>query len=177
MRLTNHHRDIIIERLREQRFGKQERELIKEKKDFADKVYEDLYPLPVRRLMEKLPKGFFGQKDSLCVSVGGQCHWVTMSGFRLVVYQAPEKHYTSTDPLGVEYFELFKKERTLNEERDLAICQARAVLNSVTTLKQLLDVWPEVKPFVADFGKVPVTTKALAVSISELNKRFGFGAK
>lgn len=177
MRLTNGHRDIIIERLCEQCFGKQERELHKAKKDFADKVYEDMYPVALRRLMEKLPKGYLPTTDSIYGSFGGQRHWLTMSKVRRVANDRLDKHYTASEPLCAEFFELLHQEKNYQDERNTAIRQARAVLNSCTTLKKLIEVWPEVKPFVADFGKKPVTTKALTLSISELNKHFGFGAQ
>jgi hypothetical protein len=49
-----------------------------------------------------------------------------------------------------------------------------ATLDSCYTLKQLLDVWPEVKPFVKDMLNVrPSDVVALSLPIKELNLQLG----
>lgn len=53
--------------------------------------------------------------------------------------------FTGDHPLVCRFHELLNREAELDKRRSDLKTQVRAVLNSCTTVKKLLDVWPEVK--------------------------------
>lgn len=69
---------------------------------------------------------------------------------------------------GVESF--LERREQLIKDTDEARLAVRTILDSVTTTKRLLEVWPEVEKYLPGEGK-PVESKALVPPVSELNKK------
>jgi hypothetical protein len=175
VRLNQGMRDTIMGRLMKHAFEKRELDLRKEDTKLADDVYDDIYPKDIKKKMADLPAEFFLSVQHLKVSFAGQFEQVVMSAAR----PASKRHdynaakvYDAKDPLSVRYFEIGKTRTKLREDRARAKSAARAALDSCSTIKQLLEVWPEAGAFVADFT-APPKTRALTLSIKDLNKTLG----
>jgi hypothetical protein len=176
IRLNQRMRDVILLRLMKHAFGEREKQLKEDEFFLGKDVYDDLYPNALRRKMRALPDGFLRKSSGLTVVFAGQRANVSFDGFRPIAndhdsYQGA-KSYDASDELSVRYFEIEASARLLKEERDRARSMAKATLDACNTIKVLLELWPEAKPFVADFtSSKPVL--ALTVSIKDLNSQLG----
>lgn len=80
--------------------------------------------------------------------------------------------YDAKHPLTARYDAWKKAQDDLDAEKSKAKSSAEAVLNSVTTVKKLIEVWPEVEQFARPFA-VESPSRAIALPIRELNARLG----
>jgi hypothetical protein len=176
IRLNQRMRDAILLRLMKHAFGEREKQLKKDECFLGKDIYDDLYPSGLRKKMRALPDGFLRKSTSITVAFGGQRANVSFGGFRPIAndhdsYQGA-KSYDASDELSVRHFEIEARARLLKEEKDRARSMAKVTLDACNSIKVLLELWPEAKPFVADFTSLkPVL--ALTVSIKDLNSQLG----
>jgi hypothetical protein len=133
--------------------------------------------------MRKLPSNAFPKSDTLQVQFGGTYKSLefpkdTASGTReerQFFYEHKNRCCISFDarhPLVTRYHKLEQAKKALREEIQKAKAAAHATLNKANSTKQLLELWPEVEPFIGDLvSNTPCV--ALAIPIPELNKTFG----
>lgn len=171
-------KDTIIKRLLKHGFDEREKALRVEENSLGDAVYKDVYSLEIRRLMDDMPRGFLLEKDVLRVSFEGNgfCY-ITFGEYRRISKSHEcnaAKVYDSKHPLSKRYYDFEKRKSALKDEKQTARSNARAVLDSVSTLKKLIEVWPEVGPYVEDF-EPSATGKAMlpALSLKNLNEALG----
>lgn len=175
-RLTKFMRSKVLERLVDHAFKDRRKGIVAMRYDLGDLVYADLYPTKDRAAMAKLPAGFLPEQDAVQVTFGGQ--WYNIC-FRKVVRVAVShssgrsRDYPSDHMFADMQSEISKHTSDLRADEELARAEAKAALNSCSTVKQLLELWPEVEPFVSDFVVTPAKTKALALSIPDLNAHLG----
>lgn len=191
-RLTNDIRSAIADAVMKHRYESVVRALIAEKAEFGTKVYEDLYSKSTRDKMNALPEGWLPTSDNIAVTFGATFERVYFSGrtsgkIVSVIPQATRtasvpkrllgKHergcamaYEATHKLSVEHANLEAKERDLKVEFDAARKQVDAALSAVTTVKKLIEVWPEIAPFAAGFEDEKPQLPALPTA--DLNKLF-----
>lgn len=175
VRLTNYIRETVLARLLKHAFEAREKALEKDKHAFARQVYDAIYPAAIQKAMKALPKGYLPTDGDLKVSFDGEYTHVYFGESRLIAkcheYNAA-KVFDPKDPLTARYHELEKVEEALKAEKSKAKSSAEAALDSCTTVKKLIEVWPEVEPFVKDFATTS-QSRALALPIKELNKSLG----
>lgn len=164
VRLTNYIRETVLARLLKHAFEAREKALEKDKHAFARQVYDAIYPAAIQKAMKALPKGYLPTDGDLKVSFDGKYTHVYFGESRLV---AKCHEYNAA-----KVFEPKKIEDALKAEKSKAKSSAEAALNSCTTVKKLIEVWPEVEPFVKDFATTS-QSRALALPIKELNKSLG----
>lgn len=169
VRLTNFIRQYVLDGLIAKRFSAEDKALKKEKLEFGTKAYRATYPEWKR--MAGLPKGWMSDYGSFTVRLNGERHSLrTDKEIRLPV---SERERQLSPDVVVEFRNLLKKEELFESQRDSAVQAARSVLWSVSTLKRLLEVWPEAEPFLPK--DLAQTTTALALPISQLNAVFKLG--
>lgn len=78
---------------------------------------------------------------------------------------------TIDNPLNDEFDAIIKEQRVINELRTQISAEVRAMVNSVTTVKKLLELWPESKGLLPESEK-PSST-ALVADVSKLNTTIG----
>jgi hypothetical protein len=181
-RLSEKVRGAILFRLMDHAFGKTRAAIAADRESLARLVYDDVYPSDVQRKMQRLPEGFFESGSQICVNMGGQCvRFDTLD--RLVAWK---HHYFSTPAMSYPadhhftklHDDLHARTLKLDEESSRARAQAKAVLQSCATYKQLAEVWPEAEPFASDFAASAVPQiLALTVKVSDLNGWLGLGEK
>lgn len=178
IRLSNYIKDTVIARLMKHAFEEREKALKAEEYGIGDAVYKDVYSAAVRRKMDDMPKGFLLEDDDLKVQFEGNSFTHIHFGERRRIAQSHKynaaKVYDSKHPLTERYREWKKRESALKNEKRTTKSNARAVLDSVSTLKKLIEVWPEVEQFVEDF-KPSATGKAQlpALPLKDLNRSLG----
>lgn len=179
-RLTMEMRDAIQQKLITRAFDAREKAQAAEKAALADAVYNDIYPAKVQAIMEGLPKDFFPYDNDLKVSFHGEVvnlRWGREA--RRVAHghqYSVATIYPKDHKLTKRYDAWKKAERELTAEKDKAKSRARALLKSVTTIKRLIAVWPEVKPFVEVYENQPGRGGLPAIPMGELNKSLNLEA-
>lgn len=185
-RLTKDIREAIARSVMKHRYEATVKALVEEKAAFGMKVYEDLYSKANREKMNALPEGWLPSSDNVTVQFGASYDRVYFNGYthgKIVSVVSSEdkrkecslrlwgKHergcakvYDATHPLAVARFNLDAKERDLKTQFDETRRQVDAALNAVTTIKKLIEVWPEIAPFAADFENEKPQLPALPTS-------------
>lgn len=151
VRLTNWHKSQILNALDAHRVGPREEALRLKQEFFALRVYQDLYSEKVRAQMACMPPGFLPETESFKVSFGGKVTQLNLAHpcrfadkhKRLVWFVYPAPH-----PFSEEHMSLEGESEELDALCSCVRAQAKAALDSVTTVKKLLQLWPEVAPFV-----------------------------
>jgi len=176
VRLTNFIREQILAAVLKHAFEAREKDLKERKQAFAKEIYNDIYPPKVRAAMAALPEGFLPTSDYLKVSFEGGSYTRVDFGESLPIandhmYSAA-KVYPPEHPFTARFIALDREEKDLKREKDEAKNNAKAVLESVTTVKKLIDVWPEIETFARPYA-AESTSRAVALPVRELNARLG----
>lgn len=194
-RLTNDLRDTIATDILRHRFNEQVDALIADRAALADAVYNDIYRKADREKMEALPKGWLPEETNIGVQFGapgsryeslefsGQFYG-KLSALRAkrederVTRRVPHKHrsgcvkvYEEAHKLAIRHQEIDARQSALMAEYDAASRQTKAALVSVSTIKRLIEVWPEVAPFAARHEDAP--RQLPAVPTEKLNEMLG----
>ena len=176
VRLNQQIRNTILQRMLKHAFSERLETLDKEEEALGDDIYDDIYPKEIRKKMAALPADYLPIAKYHHVAFGGQVTQIKWAELRRISSDLYGYHtakaYDAADPFSKRFFELEKHRAKLKEERERAAKAAAAALNSCTTIKKLLEVWPEAAPFVEDFTAPPAVL-ALTLSIKDLNAQLG----
>lgn len=180
VRLTSYMRDTILERLLQHAFAGREEVIQQRRCALGNKVYYDIYPPKLREKMEALPNGLLPTDTNLLVRFGdgsGDVERVFWKEERRISYDhrsGVARAYAENHPFTQEFRTLGRKREALKEEKDTAKRSALSILNSVTTLNKLIEIWPEVSRFAQDFqDRKTGQMKLPAVVVKDVNARLG----
>ncbi|QVJ12920.1 hypothetical protein [Pseudomonas phage PSA20] len=176
VRLSNYIREQVRDAILAHSFSDREKALDAREKELALEFYNDLYPEAIRAHMYALPNGFLEVRSSIRVQVVGESyHSLDLPEKKRVAdcwSHNPGKVYEADHPLGEKLRTYLKDRAQFKREREEAKTGAWAVLESVTTVKKLIEVWPEVEQFARPFA-VESPSRAIALPIKDLNARLG----
>lgn len=183
MRLTNDVRDGIAYTAISQSFATRVAAFDAAEDALAKEAYNSLFPVAEQKLVAKVPTNWFRLDACLRFNVGGQRIELTVAGDGLPV---PYKPRGSTDrgyhcntlgaiPAGdlcdrIQAHAMAKD--NFRTERRQAETAVKAMLNSVTTIGKLKEVWPEGAPFYAQIESATVISLP-AIRASEVNAMLG----
>jgi len=172
MRLNKELRKQIENALIEKQFGPKRKKLTRRFENFADEIYRHAHPPKTRELMDSLPEGFLATTDRVPTHFTGlmRVHLRMTTARRFAAIDAHRaQEYAKDTPQWRKFNALTQARRALGDTEDETRREIRAVLHSVTTVKKLLEVWPEASPY------VPTETapQLPAVSTEALNKALG----
>lgn len=168
----------------------------------ADKIYNDCYNQQDRNTIASLKEGWLVSSDRLQVNFAGQriklglgkplwefCQTGIEYKLRKDIkrepverrfahahkdgYYATVKSYTADHKLAEEYQRLQQDTESLIQRINTHASEARAVLNSVTTVQKLVKVWPEVEPLATHWMRDEareIVTGLPAVQMDKLNE-------
>ena len=176
VRLNDVIRAQILEAVLQHAFGEREKKLAAERLAMGDYAYKDVYDAKLRRQMAAMPAGFLPENDDLGIQFEG-------IGFTRLPLAEPRriadshrcgaaKVYDSDHQLTLRYRDRSEARDAVGAERREARIRAKTVLGSVTTVKKLIEVWPEVRQF-AEPWLVESPSRALALPIQDLNRALG----
>ncbi len=181
VRLNEKIRRKILHRLLDHAFGGERGTIAALEERLGQSVYADLYDAETLARMEALPEGFFERRCHVFVAFGGQRDSVPVSGPVAHCHSGfdPARSYAASDPRSRLHADIYRRKGELKEREDKARREAMAALGSASTLRQLIEAWPEVAEFAGDVVAPEPATKAIAVSVAVLNKqlRLGKGAR
>lgn len=180
VRINTYMKETVVRRLMNHAFEERKKALQAEWYALGDAVYKDLYPEEVLTKMKAMPAEFLPMDDDVRVSFGGDFTRVYFGENRLLSYghlSNAARVYDSKHPLSVRHDAYHKAKDQLTEEERKAESSAKAILDSVTTLKKLIETWPEVEPFVEDFKQTATGRYLPALPVQDLNARLGLPKK
>lgn len=184
VRLTANIREQIKRAALEHKFGPLALSFVDEMRVLAADAYDDIYSKKDQALMESLPDGWLPTTNAIDVKMGSGDRFYTSIRFNgtfsspvfRTLSEIPEpvskrtqsrhkwgciKAYNDQDPLAIRFQAISDKISAMDEKFREAEVSLGAALNSVTTLKRLIEVWPEVEPFTKKFTKAPAALPAL----------------
>lgn len=178
VRLTKEIREAITSKILKHTFDARFADLSTEESAIAEAVYADLYPDTVLNQMKAMPSGFLPTYNELRIRFTNSYSYLKLGEYRLMadIHHGKWVTYDADHPLTERWFQFENAKKSLNNERDNLSSHIRAVLASITTIKKLIEIWPEIKEFAEPFEKESVVT-AISFPIQELNARIGLSIK
>lgn len=184
-RLTNDAREVIVRRAVEAAFNPRF-EALKDREDaLARRCYDIVIPATEQKSAAKLPANWLRRDACLNFNVGGMHVKLTLKGEGLVVpyetrdgqsrgYSCHSRLGTVADPDLVQDVTAYLSDREeLRSGRRQATEATRALLNGVTTIKLLCEVWPEGRPYYESFMVEKPAAHLPAPQIASLNAMLG----
>ena len=170
-RLTNDIRTSISEALLKHRFTEAVTAHAKEMATFAQEVYEDKYKKAQRAAMNALPDGWLYESSDITATFGTSFQRLNFNGSEYGELAKFNASYSDTVTFRVlakdkgscvstydaghkmsSRFDVLKgKSQDLKTQITEARRQVGAALSSVTTIKRLIETWPEIEPFARKF--------------------------
>jgi hypothetical protein len=171
-RLTNDIRESLTRDIMRHRFTADVDDLLATQAAFAMRVYDDLFNADMRTAMSALPDGWLNDSDDIGVQfgyVGGSNVYTRLwfSGYltgslgqlqtkrdtkKTMRVPASKAHgcvkvYDPSHPLSKDFDRIRIRTKSLRENVDTAKRSVETALNAVTTIKRLVETWPEVAEF------------------------------
>ena len=167
-------RTSICAELLSRRFADQFTQLAADKVAFVEQLYDSWFTVDEMALITQSPVEWFSYTESIGFTYQGSSYTVQMSTTRRI----PENHcrYRNNDltPKMAKAWQKWKeKEKALTDKRYDLKSKCMAVMNSVTTVARLIEIWPELKSFVPTEGRGPAMCTALSIPMNELNADLG----
>lgn len=192
-RLDNVIRNDIRFALLRHRFEPTIKDIKKRHCELAMKFYEDIFKDDIKA-MKRIPDGWLPKHDYISFTISGQRDLFYFNGRNCfsnsdhvilgINNKIPEirqsqlfpdsfnpKNYPISHPLAIERAKLIQEKDTLDEQVRDAAAYAKTVMASVTTVSRLLEVWPDVAPFVPKLEEVRVANLP-SIPIEKLNEMF-----
>lgn len=182
VRLNGINREIILSNLILDRFGPAYEQFDKDKISLALDGYNTFFGAAMIRKMKRLPDGwlptyagsrfYFGSRSTyldFCCNVANP----HAKGYIRLPFPHHVKgiKFPVNSPLTTRFEEIERLQQAKSEKRNSASAQAWSVLRQATTLRKLLEIWPEISKFVpASMYEEEILP---ALPIQSLNKTFG----
>lgn len=201
-RLTRNIREALMKKLITRAFRERAQTLVERQCDFAGRVYDDALKPHLERIAA-IPEGWLPTDDDIKVSFGSHYtqldfgnglshtihHALRSAGAKARTDKAgnrierrfPSKFrgvcakvYAATHPLSEEFHNLQVEQEALVAEIERAQRTTKSTLESVTTVKKLIEVWPEVEEFAKQYLDNGERKAVLpAIPRAELNSQLG----
>lgn len=169
IRLNSTIRDTIVKHLMAHRFEKQEKALEEKKAALGDLAYQtviDALPEREKALLAQVPDNWLRSRTGLHFSFPGNYELVDLNGTRYL----PEKLIRTHQLEAIVEYE--RARNSLKQEKRDAKHAAQTALGKVTTVKRLLEEWPEIKPIVDKALPESHQPKPPSLRKEDLNKQF-----
>jgi hypothetical protein len=182
MRLDKRNRKEISDKLIKHRFEESANDLRRRMAAFAEEIYNDVYSVKDRTLMQSLPEGWLPTNSEIKVQFGSEMVELEFNGGVIhskfgwnkhenkVTKRMPQrdrndwhgrcvKVYDANDKLSNQWVSLSWELSDLLEKINDASSQIDVMLHRTTTSEGLIAKWPEVAPFldgINNYRHVPV---------------------
>ena len=180
-RLTKDLRNTIHKVLMERAYVDRKKELEHMEHNLAMDVYNDTYPSSIQSLMEELPKSFFGRRIDINVAFNSYYyqlrlpHEVPFSFQHGQFFSNAINNYSENHEFTERFLQYKKLLETYKEDYGRLSAETSSILERCSTVKRLIETWPEVEPILHELN-IPVSrTKEtyLPAIIQDMNERFG----
>lgn len=170
-KLTNWMREAIVKAVVAHRFAEPAMAIVARRAALAAKVYDDLYSAADQKKMAALPRGWLPESNDMYVKFGaGSYDRLPFNGstYGNVSSVTPKletakrriiadhdggcvRTFDGTNPICSEYDLIEAEHKELSAQIQSATKQAEAAVASVSTVKRLIDLWPEIEPFASKY--------------------------
>lgn len=141
----------------------------------------DALDAKIQKLKAQIPAGLrstyrvIDKRSSIYPNIGGlrigRYEFPDIDG-KCARYAVSEPTITSDHPLAVEFHAMEDAYKEVCERKKVLTAQVMSVINSVTTLKKLVEIWPEARELLPP-NEQPIISNVPAVLISSLNAAIG----
>lgn len=167
-------REAILKDCIKKQFSQRQEDRKKSENSLAMDLYKNVFDEKILRAVKKIPKDWLRQDSCLRFNCGGY-------SLRLNVDKAVPVPYSNgcgvlgsiTGDLATSAIKHAEESDKLKEEIRSAYLALETLLDSVSTIKQLSEAWPEGKQFYAGFLEAKGKSNVPALQVSELNKKLG----
>lgn len=193
MRLTNEMRDIIAKRVLTHRFEKSLLEFYERRAALAKSVYDDVFTEGMQADMRKLPEGWLPRCSTIKIQFGVTGSAYDEMHFNGVIHNSMTRYikkrpdtickllpfrfrdhcvrvYNDDHMLAQSWQDLQDQHGNLHSNIKMAERQMEQALGRASSIKKLLELWPEMAPFVQDF--LTQKTSVPAIPTAQLNALF-----
>lgn len=182
VRLTKDMKETIARRAINQKFEPISKKLTEKESKIGMRLYNETFPKATRDLLAKLDEKWIETDRCLNFAVNGQQYAfkvdpavpVPPNGRRYCQRLASLTTDTPTGAAAWDYMQELQKAKQDKADAERAIM---ALLDSVTTIKKLGEVWPEGKAFYSMYEAQVADTGLPAVQIENLNNILGLKSK
>ncbi len=183
VKLTNALRSVIWNNIRHKQLDPKRVELEKSLERIGDEIYNAVVGDKLLKIMESIPDIYLIRGNYIYVqNVATKFIHIQMSKSRVIPpkchHGKPIYHTEMADPKKAEEaFVRYMKQREMItiHDRDVNFYkdETMRILHSVNTVKQLLQVWPEVEEFLPDGTKNVDNAQLPMVQVTKLNEQLG----
>ncbi|QNK01720.1 Nmad5 family putative nucleotide modification protein [Dyella telluris] len=172
----------IARKVLDHRFGDTAKQLKAKRNALALDLYNLIYPEATRKLMSQLPSGFLPVSANVSVVINGYAHNYALADYlpgNVNAHYGSGHRFLEKTSIGAKLEArcnaLDAEDRDYKTDFSKALQEVEAALAGFNTYKQLLESWPEVKPFV----EIPeAANRQLPVSkVADLNARLNLPVK
>ncbi len=174
--LNNHIRDTIINAAINAAYDKKFKDIAEEEHEVGMALYVASFKKKTLEDVAAVPKDWFRQDSCLRFNCGGHDVWFIVKKAVPVPYSRDcnrLENFDHNDPstkLGQGFSE---KKRALENERNDAKNQLKAIIYSCRTIKKLKDVWPQGLKFYSSYSVEPMKSGLPAIQVESVNKLLG----
>lgn len=202
-RLTKSIKEDLTQKLLDHAYGKRVQELVNERAEFAQSLYKELFSEEKIEKMRKLPNGWLPRINAIkTVSSFGTHNWDFAGYHPFILRHAAEfmqisyipvefdmNHFRTTyeDHIGCRNKVVVKagskldktinsmvdKSNALRDEIKASQTQITTMLSQTSSMKKLAEMWPEVKPFLAEYLNNGSPAPVPAIPMEHLNASLG----
>lgn len=176
-RLTKDTKADILQNVMRHAFADEYEALMEERAKLADAIYHGTYSDSEQKLISKCPSGWLNTSSYIFADFGERATSFSFTGKEnlSISYHADDGLEFQAQWMGVKkksedrkvpgnswgnckefkrgkirnmYDDIYAKEQTLFERFTTALSEARATIDSATTAKKLVTMWPEIEPFI-----------------------------
>jgi len=170
MRLTIAMKDQIVTKVLAETIDKKLAERTKAEREFGDSIVKFIHE-PYADIMKQLPSTAFMTESSVRVVWGDRNNYKYVNSNDYKAFYRPLMLNTDSKSTWVKILNNLETQKdVLNKQRRELAHDLRQVVNSVTTVKRLLEVWPEGKKWIEEVC-LNITPNLPAVTTDNLNKK------
>jgi hypothetical protein len=171
-RLTQGMKDEIINNMKRQLFKGRKDAVLKKKEQLGEEVYHHIYSKDDRAMMENAPEGAFGYRTHLDVRFHGEGWYESIDLAKARPVFAREERSSIKLPEGSpfkkKYLAINAEGELIKDEMKALEQRANAIMASITTVKKLLEVWPEAEAYLPE--EPPKVDNLPAIPVASLNE-------
>ena len=179
-RLTKYDRSIICKNAIADRFGKKEETLKEEKYNLSDQAYNMIFDKDILDKINSISRDWLYTNTNMYIRLYNgyqfELHFKTDTPLPGRTYHFSDSKFLLSDQdLCDKLLKNHSNMEDLKKEKRDAEYKLKSLLNSVSTTKQLKEIWPDGEPFYAHLVKNPkmaLKTNLPAILISDINKIF-----
>lgn len=167
-RLTNAIKESIVSKMRKELFEKRQEKARKRTTKLADNIYHAIHTEEETNYMLMAPDGAFAYRTSIYArfASGGVSFGLSKAFPFFSRYDGQTQHISVDSSFYAEYNAIKKTEDKIRKDIQKLHDSTWGILNSVTTVKKLIEVWPDVEPYLPENKQIP---NLPAIPVGELN--------